>query len=50
VNLPDANRVAAISLSAEFLAPETLTVPDSGPDCRTRMKVGPSTGEALFTT
>ena len=50
MNRPLARRDAAISLSAEFLAPETLTVPDSGPDCRTRMKVGPSTGEVPFTT
>ena len=32
---PSASAVAAISFSTEFLAPPTVTVPDSGPDRRT---------------
>ena len=40
---PSASRQAAISLSAEFLAPPALTVPRSGPLARiTKLSTGPS--------
>ena len=41
---PGANRAAAMSLSAEFLAPDTRTVPSRGPDRRTRIAAASGTG------
>ena len=60
--MPSARRVAAISLSTEFLAPPTRTLPSSGPPGRTTMRsirpsvcslppfLGPETPPAIVAT